>query len=80
MQATAYPTHEEHGFIWIWWGEPHLELPPVYFFKSISEKWSYNTIRDHWATHYSRAIENQLDVVHLHSCTTIPSGAATEPW
>ncbi len=26
---------------------------------------SYSTLRDHWSTHYSRAIENQLDVVHL---------------
>jgi len=26
---------------------------------------TYTTLRDHWTTHYSRAIENQLDVVHL---------------
>jgi phenylpropionate dioxygenase-like ring-hydroxylating dioxygenase large terminal subunit len=25
----------------------------------------YRTLRDHWATHYARAIENQLDAVHL---------------
>ena len=25
----------------------------------------YSTLRDHWKCHYSRAIENQLDVVHL---------------
>jgi len=65
MQAIAYPTHEAHGFIWIWWGEPRHVLPPVHFFESISEKWSYSTVRDHWATHYSRAIENQLDAVHV---------------
>jgi phenylpropionate dioxygenase-like ring-hydroxylating dioxygenase large terminal subunit len=65
FQAATYPTHEEHGFIWIWWGEPHEKLPPVYFFESISPEMSYATIRDHWAIHYSRAIENQLDVVHL---------------
>jgi phenylpropionate dioxygenase-like ring-hydroxylating dioxygenase large terminal subunit len=26
---------------------------------------AYATIKDHWANHYGRAIENQLDVVHL---------------
>ncbi len=31
----------------------------------IDASFSYQTLKDHWATHYSRAIENQLDVVHL---------------
>lgn len=26
---------------------------------------AYTTLKDHWANHYARAIENQLDVVHL---------------
>ncbi len=65
FRISTYPTHEEHGFIWIWWGEPAEKLPPTYFFESIRPEMSYASIRDHWATHYSRAIENQLDVVHL---------------
>jgi len=65
FQAATYPTYEDQGFIWIWWGEPREKLPPVYFFESIGADMSYATIKDHWATHYSRAIENQLDVVHL---------------
>ncbi len=65
FQAAAYPTYENHGFIWIWWGEPRPQLPPVYFFNSIDPQMTYSTLRDHWAAHYSRAIENQLDVVHL---------------
>ncbi len=79
FQAHTYPTHEAHGFIWIWWGEPPDDLPPVPFFESIGEGFSYATIRDHWHTHYSRAIENQLDVVHLpfvHK-TTIGRGGRT---
>jgi len=65
FQAASYPTCEKHGFIWIWWGEPRAELPPVYFFDNLDPRMTYSTLRDHWATHYSRAIENQLDVVHL---------------
>jgi phenylpropionate dioxygenase-like ring-hydroxylating dioxygenase large terminal subunit len=65
FQASTYPTSEDHGFIRIWWGESIPELPPVYFFDFIGADMSYATLRDHWKTHYSRAIENQLDVVHL---------------
>jgi phenylpropionate dioxygenase-like ring-hydroxylating dioxygenase large terminal subunit len=65
LRARSYPVREEHGFIYIWWGEPLDEYPPVPWFESIPDTMVYATIRDHWANHYSRAIENQLDVVHL---------------
>jgi phenylpropionate dioxygenase-like ring-hydroxylating dioxygenase large terminal subunit len=66
FRAHAYPTHEAHGFIWVWWGDPREGLPPVRFFPALEdEAFSYATIRDHWPVHYSRAIENQLDPVHL---------------
>lgn len=61
----GYPTRESHGFVWIWWGEAQPELPPLPFFDDIDDSYVYSTYRDHWAAHYSRAIENQLDVVHL---------------
>jgi phenylpropionate dioxygenase-like ring-hydroxylating dioxygenase large terminal subunit len=65
FEVSTYPTYEDHGFIWIWWGEPQPYYPEVYYFPSIDQNWSYSTLRDHWATHYSRAIENQLDAVHV---------------
>jgi phenylpropionate dioxygenase-like ring-hydroxylating dioxygenase large terminal subunit len=65
LHVKTYPTHEEHGFIYIWWGEPQKEYPPLPWFESISDDMVYATIQDHWKCHYSRAIENQLDVVHL---------------
>ncbi|HTX90821.1 MAG TPA: aromatic ring-hydroxylating dioxygenase subunit alpha [Anaerolineales bacterium] len=65
LHVTSYPTREEHGFIYIWWGEARQELPPVPWFESIPETMVYATLKDHWANHYGRAIENQLDVVHL---------------
>jgi phenylpropionate dioxygenase-like ring-hydroxylating dioxygenase large terminal subunit len=65
MRVDNYPAAEKHGFIWIWWGEWQHELPEIQFFDSIDDSYSYSTIRDHWQTHYSRAIENQLDVLHL---------------
>ncbi len=65
MKAVSYPVQEAHGFIYLWWGEPLDDYPPLPFFESIGADLVYTTLRDHWATHYSRAIENQLDVVHL---------------
>ena len=68
MHVKTYQTREEHGFIYMWWGEPHAadaEYPQLPWFESISKNMVYTTLRDHWKCHYSRAIENQLDVVHL---------------
>jgi len=65
MRAVTFPTQEAHGFVYTWYGEPQIEYPPLPFFPMIDDTFSYKTLKDHWATHYSRAIENQLDVVHL---------------
>jgi phenylpropionate dioxygenase-like ring-hydroxylating dioxygenase large terminal subunit len=64
MQVKTYPVHEAHDIIYIWWGEPLEEYPPLPWFYNI-EGMVYSTIRSHWKNHYARAIENQLDVVHL---------------
>ena len=65
LHVQSYPVREEHGFVYIWWGSPRVEYPPVPWFESIPDTMVYATLKDHWACHYSRAIENQLDVVHL---------------
>jgi phenylpropionate dioxygenase-like ring-hydroxylating dioxygenase large terminal subunit len=65
LKVKTCPTREAHDLIYIWWGEPRDEYPPVPWFESIGENMVYTTIKDHWANHYARAIENQLDVVHL---------------
>lgn len=65
MKVRAYETREAHGFVYIWWGEPRESYPALPFFDAIGSDFVYSTLRDPWATHYSRAIENQLDVVHL---------------
>ena len=74
MKAFDYPTHEMHGFVFIWWGQPMGErgelapageLPPPPWFTDIDDSFSSATVRDPWDAHYSRAIENQLDTVHV---------------
>lgn len=66
FRTHSYPTYEAHGFIWVWWGEdPPEGLEPPRFFDTIDEAFSYATVYDPWEAHYSRVIENQLDVVHV---------------
>ena len=66
MRLNSYPTYEAHGFIWIWWGEnPPADLEPPPFFDNIDESFYYGSAIDPWKAHYSRVIENQLDVAHL---------------
>lgn len=65
FSVHRYKTHEEHDFIWLWWGDADITHPPVPFFDGIDDSFAHITMQDHWQTHYSRAIENQLDVVHL---------------
>jgi phenylpropionate dioxygenase-like ring-hydroxylating dioxygenase large terminal subunit len=82
FRVRAYPTQEAHGFIWMFWapgGEPRGDLPPPPYFDDLGDEFHYTTIRDPWPVHYSRAIENQLDVVHLPFVhrTTIGRGERT---
>ncbi len=66
LHLHAYPTHEAHGYIWVWWGEnPPDGLEPPLFFDNLDETFHYASGQDLWNTHYSRVLENQLDVVHL---------------
>lgn len=78
MHVRAYQTYEAHGFIWIFWGDDDKVSGKPFFFEELINM-PYSSLIDHWNVHYSRAIENQLDVVHLpfvHK-TTIGRGGKT---
>jgi len=78
-KVASYTTKESHDFIWIFWGDKTDNLPELPFFKDIDQSFSYITTVSPWPMHYTRCIENQLDVAHLpfvHS-TTIGSGNDT---
>ncbi len=63
--VKTFPTDEKNGFIWLWVGEdaPRDNVPP--WFSEIGDKFVYGTIVEHVDCHVTRAIENQLDFVHL---------------
>ena len=64
FNIKSYATHEEHNFIWIFWGDKEKITGKPQFFDNLEDLY-YTSAADHWNTHYSRAIENQLDVAHL---------------
>lgn len=64
--VKSYPVHEEHGIIYLWNGETQDQTNALPFFDDhVDESFSYSEIADSWNSHYSRCIENQLDVIHL---------------
>lgn len=66
FNVRSYPVREAYGIVFLWFGEAALATDVLPWFPDhIDDGYSYSEMADHWTTHYSRAIENQLDVVHL---------------
>lgn len=65
-KVNAYFVKEAYGFIWLWFGDDFgAAAGPIPFFEELKSGFTYGQISETWAVHYTRAIENQLDVVHL---------------
>ncbi|MCO4770785.1 MAG: aromatic ring-hydroxylating dioxygenase subunit alpha [Deltaproteobacteria bacterium] len=65
MTVRTVPSREAHGFIWVW-GDERAEPSgePVSWFPELDGH-VYSGFRSSWNTHFSRAVENQLDYAHL---------------
>ena len=77
--VNSFYVEEKYDFIWLWYGEKRDEYPEIPFFEYLRTGFSYGSFSENWSVHYSRAIENQLDVVHLPfvHATTIGRGHRT---
>lgn len=64
MNQVGYKVVEKHGFIYMFNGNPADATDQIPYFEELTD-FSYKTAAVHWNTHYSRCIENQLDVVHV---------------
>lgn len=68
FNAKSYPAREKNEFIFIYWGEVSegQELPEIGWVDELEhDDFTHITVVDNWDTHYSRVVENQLDVAHL---------------
>lgn len=63
-KVSYYKTYEAYGFIFLYYGDPESCKSLPEFFDDL-KGFSYASMHEVWPVHYSRAIENQLDVVHL---------------
>lgn len=80
FKVNSFKVKEKYGFIWLWNGDREdKNIPEIPFFEDLSDGFIYKTFKEVWDVHYSRAAENQLDVMHLpfiHE-TTIGKGGKT---
>ena len=65
FNLKSYPTREIGGIIFVWYGEGKPDAEPDVFDILRDSSFVYDHIEDAWNVHYSRVIENQLDVSHL---------------
>ena len=65
-RVKSYPVREVGGLVFLWWGDEREKLPEVPFFDDLLDsRFSYGSFHDPWPVHYSRSVENQLDVMHV---------------
>ena len=65
FKVNSYLAKEKAGFIFVWYGDKEKATPDIPFFSELESKFKYAESKEIWGVHYTRAIENQLDVVHL---------------
>ncbi len=80
MRAEAVHLREVHGFIFAWGDSESEPVGEPAWFIELTDRFSYGEFTADWATHYSRAIENQLDFAHLPfvHATTIGRGMSVQ--
>lgn len=65
FRLKHYPTREIGGIVFVWYGEDEPDREPDVFSLITDPSYAYDHTEDTWNVHYSRMIENQLDVSHL---------------
>ena len=66
FQVKTYESRERNGYIFVWYGDEREVYPELPVFEELENGgFSFADYKERWAVHYTRAIENQLDVFHL---------------
>ena len=65
LSLTSYPVREVGGVVFVWYGSGEPDGEPDVFDVMVDPSYTYDHTSDSWGVHYSRVIENQLDVSHL---------------
>ncbi len=73
IRTSVYPIREANGFVYAWYTAVPLSqeaisaisFPEVPWFDDIDDSLIWSGFTDPWKAHYSRGIENQLDICHV---------------
>lgn len=79
LATRAFEIREEHGLIWLWWGEPRASLPPVPWFPDLARGYEYSRYTVDTGVNWMRNVENQLDWAHLPFVHGTTIGRGFEP-
>jgi phenylpropionate dioxygenase-like ring-hydroxylating dioxygenase large terminal subunit len=66
-RVAAYPTQEKYGFVWLFYGDlPEAERPPIPPLPEFEDPKLHKSFLDFQVnTHYTRVLENSIDISHL---------------
>lgn len=64
-KVNSYLAKQAYGLIWVWYSDKKDNATEIPFFEDLKGGFSYGGFSETWPVHYTRAAENQLDVVHL---------------
>ncbi|MBE9035037.1 aromatic ring-hydroxylating dioxygenase subunit alpha [aff. Roholtiella sp. LEGE 12411] len=82
-RIDTYPVQEKYGFVWLFWGDiPEKERPPLPSLPEFGAPgWRAVYGQLHWNTHYTRVLENAIDISHVPfiHVNSIGSGIADQP-
>lgn len=65
FNTVAYAVQERSGFIYFFNGAKDKANEELLFFDELDDGFSYSSKKVKWNMHYSRCVENQLDVIHV---------------
>jgi phenylpropionate dioxygenase-like ring-hydroxylating dioxygenase large terminal subunit len=65
FKVREFPVQIKYGFLWIYYGDENNVLSEIPFFDELKVGYIYSEFSEVWLVHYTRAVENQLDVAHL---------------
>ncbi|ARV59275.1 (2Fe-2S)-binding protein [Nostocales cyanobacterium HT-58-2] len=66
-RVESYPVQEKYGFVWLFYGDlPEAERPPIPPLPEFEDPTLHRSFLDFQVnTHYSRVLENSIDISHL---------------
>ena len=66
-RVDSYPVQEKYGFVWLFYGDlPEAERPPIPLLPEFEDPTLHRSFLDFKVnTHYTRVLENSIDISHL---------------